>query len=368
MGINLRTQKLAKGRIRLSLEIYSNGKSKYENLKLFLYEKPVTPAEREHNKRTKTLAESIKAKRIIEMQDGNYNVITGFKSQASFIKYFKQLRDERKSSESNFGNWDSTYKHLVGFTNGRDVTFAEVNEDFLNRFKKYLRTGNVTKGNQNLSDCSASSYFNKVKAALNQAYDEKIIAHNPGKVVKSIKVPEGKREFLLAEELRKLNETPCAIPILKDAFLFSCLTGLRWSDINKLTWREIIYSEAEARYKIHFTQKKTKGVEYHPITDAAYRLLGKRGKDDDRVFKGLKYSAWHNYRLGQWVMDAGINKKITFHCARHSYATLILSAGGDIYTVSSLLGHRDLKTTQIYAKIIDTKKNNTVELLPDIGI
>lgn len=368
MGINIRMQPLTKGRQRLSLDIYANGKSRYENLKLFIYDRPSTSAEREHNKRTNSLAENIKAKRILELQEGNYNVVTGFKSQASFIKYFKQLTDERKRSQGNFGNWDSTYKHLLGFTKGRDVTFAEINEDFLKGFKKYLLTGKVTKGNQNLSNCSASSYLNKVKAALNQAFEEKIITNNPAKAVKGIKIPEGRREYLLAEELRKLSQTECAIPILKDAFLFSCLTGLRWSDINKLVWREITYSEAEGKYKIHFTQKKTKGVEYHPITEAAYKLLGRRGKDDERVFKGLKYSAWHNFRLAQWIMDAGITKKITFHCARHTYATLLLTSGGDIYTVSSLLGHRDLKTTQIYAKIIDTKKNSTVELLPDIGI
>lgn len=368
MGINLRTQQLTKGRLRLSLDIYANGKSRYENLNLYIYEKPTTTVEREHNKRTNLLAESIKAKRILEMQEGNYNVVTGFKSQASFIQYFKQLTNDRKSSESNFGNWSSTYKHLLGYAKGRDITFAEVNEVFLSGFKKYLLTGRVTKGNQNLSDCSASSYLNKIKAALNQAFIDRIITYNPGKAVKGIKVSDKPREFLVAEELRKLSRTPCSIPVLKNAFLFSCITGLRWSDINKLTWKEVIYSEAEQQHKIHFSQQKTKDYQYHPITEAALRLLGNRGKDDDRVFKGLHYSAWHNFRLAQWVMDAGINKKITFHCARHSYACLILAEGGDIYTVSSLLGHKNLKTTQIYGKIINPTKNRTVDLLPDIGI
>jgi len=233
---------------------------------------------------------------------------------------------------------------------------------------KYLLTGHVTKGNGDLSNASASSYLNKVKAALNQAFEERIIVENPGKRIKGIRVPEGRRQYLLAEELRKLYDTDCLVPILKNAFLFSCLTGLRWSDVNKLTWREVVFSEAEEQFKIHFTQKKTKGVEYHPVNAAAVKLLGNRGDDDARVFKGLKYSAWHNLRLVQWVMDAGINKKITFHCARHTYATLLLTSGGDIYTVSSLLGHRNLKTTQIYAKIIDQKKNDIVEMLPDIGI
>jgi integrase len=368
MSINLRETKLTKNRVRISLEIYYRGKSRYENLGLFYYEKPSTKEEREHNKRTRDLAENIKSKRILEVQDNRYNVITGFKSQGSFLQYFKKLTEERRRSAGNYGNWYSTNKHLLGFANGRDIKFADCDEIFLNQFKKYLLQGRVTKGNQNLSSCSASSYLNKIKAALNQAFDDKIINDNPSKRVKGIKVPEGRREYLLAEDLRKLYNTGCMVPILKNAFLFSCLTGLRWSDINKLTWKEVIYSEAEKMHKIHYTQKKTKGVEYHPISEAAYKLLGNREDDDARVFKGLKYSAWYNLRLAQWVMDAGINKKITFHCARHTYATLLLTSGGDIYTVSSLLGHRDLKTTQIYAKIIDQKKNDIVELLPDIGI
>ena len=85
-------------------------------------------------------------------------------------------------------------------------------------------------------------------------------------------------------------------------------------------------------------------------------MLGEEKAQDERVFVGLRYSAWYNVKLLQWVMKAGITKNITFHCARHTYATLQLSLGTDIYTVSKLLGHRELKTTQIYAKVIDDKK------------
>ena len=85
-------------------------------------------------------------------------------------------------------------------------------------------------------------------------------------------------------------------------------------------------------------------------------MLGDRDDKDERVLKGLKYSAWHNLKLQQWMLRAGISKTITFHCARHTYATLQLTLGTDIYTVSKLLGHKELKTTQVYAKIIDDKK------------
>jgi len=109
---------------------------------------------------------------------------------------------------------------------------------------------------------------------------------------------------------------------------------------------------------IRFRQKKTKGVETQPISEQAFNLLGERAEPEERVFVGLKYSAWHNLKLQQWVMKAGITKTITFHCARHTYATLQLTMGTDIYTVSKLLGHKELKTTQIYAKIIDDKKKD----------
>jgi len=91
-------------------------------------------------------------------------------------------------------------------------------------------------------------------------------------------------------------------------------------------------------------------------------LVGERKVDEERVFKGLKYSAWHNLKLAQWMMKAGITKKITFHSARHTYATLLLTKNVDITVVSKLLGHSDIKTTQIYAKVIDKRKIDAAKI------
>ena len=173
--------------------------------------------------------------------------------------------------------------------------------------------------------------------------------------VSAFKQGETEREFLTLEELQAAVEVDCDMPKLKTAFIFSCLTGLRWSDIKKLTWSEIQQSKDLGHY-IRFTQQKTKGVETQPVSEQAIDLLGERQEPAERVFKDLKYSSWHNLKLQQWMMRAGITKSISFHCARHTYATLQITAGTDIYTVSKLLGHRELKTTQIYAKIIDNKK------------
>jgi integrase len=148
--------------------------------------------------------------------------------------------------------------------------------------------------------------------------------------------------------------------MLKNAALFSAITGLRFSDIHKLVWNEVQYSELDG-YFIQYRQKKTKGVEVLPISEQAFSLLGERKEPVEKVFDGLNYSAYLNRHLKQWVLKAGISKHITFHCFRHTYATLQLSQGTDIYTVSKMLGHRELKTTQIYAKIIDKTKREAAD-------
>jgi integrase len=173
--------------------------------------------------------------------------------------------------------------------------------------------------------------------------------------VEGIRSDDPDREFLTLEELQAAAKVECEMPVLKTAFIFSALSGLRWSDIEKLVWSEVQHSE-QSGYYIRFRQKKTKGAETLPISEQAFSLLGERRKQDDKVFEGLYYSAWHNLKLREWVMKAGITKHITFHCARHTYATLQITLGTDIYTVSKLLGHRHLKTTEIYAKVIDHKK------------
>lgn len=369
MSIKIRQNKLKNDRSSLSLDIYYQGVPKYENLKMFIYDKPKTASDKEHNRRTLALAEQIKAKRILEMQESHFNIHTGFKSQANFLDYFKKLVRERKTNEGNYGNWTSAYKHLVAYNKGEVLRFCDCNEIFIDGFKKYLQTAKITKSNTTLSINSSISYLNKLKAALTQAFNDRIILDNPGKRVKGIKHEETSRQFLLESELKKLAVTDCQYPLLKNAFLFSCLTGLRWSDINKLIWDEVVYSETEQQHSINFRQKKTKGLQYNPISFEAFKLLGERKDKDERVFKGLKYSAWNNHLLQEWIWkDAEIKKKITFHCARHTYATWLLTSGADIYTVSKLLGHQDLKTTEIYGKIINTQKVKVVNLLPSIGI
>lgn len=342
------------GKTSLYLDYYHKGKRKTEYLKLYLDPNAKTKEQKEVNKKTLQLAETIRAQRQIEIQNGVYGFRDNEKLKGSFTAYIELLTEKRKDSSGNYGNWDSMLKHLKSFI-PMDITFAEVDRQFVQEFKYYLDKEAKTKSDQGLSQNSKYSYFNKLRAALKQAVKDGIIPHNPAEGVEAFKQGEPEREFLTLEELQAVVKAECEIPQLKTAFIFSCLTGLRWSDINKLLWSEVQHSN-DMGYYIRFRQKKTKGAETLPISEQAFGLLGERQDKDERVFKGLKYSAWHNLKLQQWVMRAGITKTITFHCARHTYATLQLIAGTDIYTVSKLLGHRELKTTQVYAKIIDDKK------------
>ena len=163
-----------------------------------------------------------------------------------------------------------------------------------------------------------------------------------------------------------MEKVECRYEVLQRAFIFSCLTGLRWSDIHKLKWKEVHFTNEGGR--IHYYQKKTKHLEYLDVSKQSLSYLGEKGTDEDKPFEGLKYSSYFNVSLTQWMLKAGITKHITFHCARHTHATLLLTNGVDIYTVSKLLGHKEIKTTQIYARIIDEKKKEAVNKIPSLKI
>lgn len=329
--------------------------------------------QKQHNTNTLKIAEQIRQTR--EKQLNGNEALTDLerrllekdkKEQAEikvlkerdFLEYFKTLAFKRK--DSNHDNWVSAYNYLETFTNG-NLKFADLNEKFCDEFKEYLLTTKSIKSNKvTLAQNSAVSYFNKLKAALKQAYKDGYLQTDLNAKIEPIKQAETRRNFLTIEELNSLVKTECNNPLLKSAALFSALTGLRFADIKKLVWGEIEFV-ANDGYVIRFTQQKTKRVEDLQISEQAYSLLGERKEPTDKVFPGLTYSAYENKHLFQWIGAAGITKDITFHCFRHTFATLQLSKGTDIYTVSKMLGHRDLKTTQIYAKIIDQTKRDAAD-------
>jgi integrase len=358
MSVKLRHRKKG-NKIHLYLDTYHQGLRKTESLQIQLHYNPnksaLTKEQRLDNKDKLRLAEEICAQRNLALITNQYNLADVNKQKASFIKYLESLAEKRKESKGNYDNWDSMLKHLKRHQ-PNDISIGQVNKEWVEGFKDYLRNKAKTPSMQPLAANSLCSYFNKLRAGLKQAVRDGIITKNPAEYIDGFQPSDPVREYLTREELEELVKHDCEIPILKQAFLFSCFTGLRWSDVQKLSWKEI-RNDNNLGLHIRYSQQKTKSFEVLPINDLAAKFLPKKSEDEnERVFVGLKYSAWHNLRLQQWVGKAGIYKTITFHCARHTYATLLLANKTDIYTVQKMLGHKHISTTAIYTKVMDIHK------------
>jgi len=377
MKISLIQRKLKDGRISLSIEFYrgseitDDGKRKhlrnFENLDTYLIVDPKTAKEKKENKEALEFAENVISIRKAEYAQGRFELKNTAKAKRVFLNFFADLAEEKRTldSSNNYGNWFSTYQHLKKVV-PKNLTFEEIDEFFIKKVRKYFEKDAISKSDLPLSQNSKYSYFNKFKAALRYAFDNGYLTVNYAAKIKSFEQAESQREYLIFDELQRLAKAECKYPVLKKAFLFSCLSGLRWSDINTLIWKEV-RDEGDIS-RVNFRQEKTEGVEYLYISKQARELLGERGNQQDRVFQGLKYSMTFNTEIIRWCNRAAVPKHITFHSARHTNAVLLLENGADIYTVSKRLGHRELRTTQIYAKIVDSKMKEAAEIIPELNI
>lgn len=290
------------------------------------------------------------------------------RSLCDFIEYFKKEIDRRHkaNTDSIRINWNRVYELLKIFANinlnADEILFGNIDLKLMEDFKQFMLTapqGGNKKGS--VSRNTAATYFSIFKAALKQAFVDGYLTIDLAAKVKGIPEQESRREHLTLEELNTLAQTPCDNPIIKRAALFSALTGIRHVDIKKMKWKEIV-KEGD-HYRVNFTQQKTKGVEYTPISAQAYQLCGDRLDDNRLVFEGLPDPSWISKPLERWVKSSGITKHITFHCFRHTFATLQLTNGTDIYTVSKMLGHTNVRTTQIYTKVVDAKKESAADVI-----
>jgi integrase len=348
MSVKLRKKKLSDGRISLYLDYYTNGQREYEFLKLYLGKNRV------ENKEVLRLADNIRAKRELEIQHSEHGFIPSFKKRLNFVDYFEKQAKSKSQGEK---GWFCSLKHLKDFTNGH-IQFSAVNEEWLEEYKSYLLT--------KVSINTAHMYFSKIKCALKQAVKDKIIVRNPTEFIDSIKTIESERCFLTQEEIQKLADTPCKVAEVKRAFLFACYTGLRLGDIEVLCWQNI------QNNSVQFRQKKTKVPMAVPLTETSRELLygfldNVLPLPNHKVFS-LPRRMKIVYALRDWIKESDINKAITFHTSRHTFATLGLTNGVDLYTMSKLLGHKTISATQIYAKIVDEKLRSAVAMLPSIKV
>ena len=289
--------------------------------------------------------------------------------EQDFIAYFNSIiyKVHPNSSNSIIVNWTRVGKLLSIFSEGKPIPFRKINVKLLEDLKLFMLTapqGGNKKGT--LSQNSAATYFSIVKAGLHRAFIDEYLTVDIAAKVKGIPELKVKRETLTLEEAELLAQTPCENEVLKRAFFFAILTGIRLCDIHELTWGEI--QKTSTGWRVDFTQRKTHIVDYLPINEQAYSLCGEPGEHDQQIFAGLTGSSWISRPLKKWIAASGIKKHITFHCSRHTFATLQLENGTDIFVVKGMLGHTNVKTTQIYAHIVDKSKRNAAEVLQIDGL
>ena len=289
--------------------------------------------------------------------------------EQDFIAYFNSIiyKVHPNSSNSIIVNWTRVGKLLSIFSEGKPIPFRKINVKLLEDLKLFMLTapqGGNKKGT--LSQNSAATYFSIVKAGLHRAFIDEYLTVDIAAKVKGIPELKVKRETLTLEEAELLAQTPCENEVLKRAFFFAILTGIRLCDIHELTWGEI--QKTSTGWRVDFTQRKTHVVDYLPINEQAYSLCGEPGEHDQQIFAGLTGSSWISRPLKKWIAASGIKKHITFHCSRHTFATLQLENGTDIFVVKGMLGHTNVKTTQIYAHIVDKSKQNAAEVLQIDGL
>lgn len=289
--------------------------------------------------------------------------------EQDFIAYFNSIiyKVHPNSSNSVIVNWTRVGKLLSIYSEGKPIPFKKISVKLLEDLKLFMLSAPMG-GNKpgNLSQNSASTYFSIVKAGLHRAFIDEYLTVDISAKVKGIPEIKVKRETLTLEEAKMLATTPCENEVLKRAFFFAVLTGIRLCDIHELTWGEIV--ETASGKRVDFTQRKTHIVDYLPISEQAFSLCGEPQEPERHVFEGLTGSSWISRPLKKWMKAAGITKHITFHCSRHTFATLQLENDTNIYTVMSMLGHTNVKTTQIYAHIVDKSKRNAADVIQIEGL
>ena len=361
--VRIRFKKLANGSVSVYLAINVNGRRTYDYLKLYLV--PETDqAAKLQNKQTMEAVYAIKAQRILQITNGAAGIKKDLRNKMRLVDWLKIYQDRQvNKGKRGAKRWVRTMIFVIeGYDGGKDATLADIDHQWLTDFMIYLMNDYVTYKKTKLTNGTVDNYLRCLKAAFNVAVEEGIMPTNPMLALdrSHLKGTTYEREFLSVEEVKKLIDTPCRRSDIKGAFLFSCFCGLRISDVRSLQWKHVVTAGGKMYLKI--TQFKTRRPLSIPLSRQALRWMPERGGagEDEYIFPPLSKNMTV---LDDWAKEAGINKHVTFHLSRHTFATMELTMGADIYTTSKLLGHTSVATTQIYAKVINSKKEEAVSLL-----
>lgn len=351
MSVTLRKRKNSDGSTSLLLDIYHNGTRRYEFLTDLKLTKAANLIDRVTNKENLELAQRIAIKRAQELAASDYAMITDTGKKTDIVLWMQAYIDKyNKKDKRNMQGALNRFRDFLIEDKKQGLTFGRLTELIISDFQDYLRQHSTGEG--------ASSYFNRFKKMVKQAYRQKLLQNNPATEVKTIQGNSRKKDVLTLEEIRQLSATTTESNEVKRAFLFSCVTGLRWIDVTCLQWSNV---NIKNRY-MTIQQSKTEKDVLINLNDTAIKLLGKPGEAGAFVFD-LPTANGANKTLKAWIKRAGIEKKITWHNARHSFGTNLIFHGADVTTASSLLGHSTLKHTQRYVKAANELKQTATDKL-----
>ena len=364
--VKIRKKKLSNGNYSLYLDIYNKGTRTYEYMKLYLIPERSSKA-KEQNKKTLEVAEAIKTERLYNLQ-ANKSTLLQQSSKELLLPFADYMEYEvERIKKLRTHNYSRKYKSGIEWVRRYDVKtpLKDITKEWIRGYIHFLQ---VTPGKYNrlLNESTIHEYLLYVANILNIAVREGHISQSPMKYLSSSDRPKqynSRREYLTMDELKKLinSPSPSKYSHIRLAFLFSCFTGLRYSDVSQLKWSDI--KKTDDSLSIVKKIQKTQDLLEIPLNKTAISFLPP--KESSSIFNLPKSMASVELYIKVWSEFAEIDKHVTFHTARHTFAVNILNSGGDIYTLSKLLGHKRVTTTQIYADITEDKKLKTIGLLDD---
>ena len=366
-NVVLREKTLANGNISLYLDIYRDGARTYEFLKLYINAKPRTPIEREANREVFELAEKIRTQKESNLNHQVHGQIAPSNKKINLLDFFEAYYDKytKKDIRMIRGAIDRFNDFLKldypQFQNS--IKPDQLTKEIVKEFVEYLESRSKGEG--------ARGYFQRFKKIIADAEEKNIFFINPCKGV-ICKVDDNAltKDVLSMDEIEKLINTRYPEQNLntRRAFIFTLYTGIRFCDIVELKYSDVDYSNKILR----FNQAKTKGKSSKsqviiPLNDSLLLLIGDKPEIDTFIFD-LPSHTMCLKSLKRWTAKAGIDKHITWHCGRHSFAVNILNNGANIKTVASLLGHSGLKHTEKYTRAVDNLKEQAINSLPTFNL